>query len=340
MNARLARCALMLCLAAAGVSSCEARAPAPVSHDAGNTLKIATWNLEWLIDANELRRLKPGCTGERSRGRAGERSIPCDVAARFARDRNDFAALARYADRLDADVIALQEVDGPEAAAQVFRDHDFCFTRRRHPQNTGFAVRRGLPHRCGDDVVALSLRDTVRSGAELIVYPDDAREMRFLSIHLKSGCGDRLLDAGRKPCAALAQQVTHLERWIDTQARAGRRFAVLGDFNRDLLDEQGPARSARGTLLRFWPEIDDADPPEADLVNAAEGERFVNCSIDKAFSGYIDYIVLSRSLGDARVAGSFERVTYELEDSRRRKLSDHCPVALKIRTLPLVRPGD
>lgn len=340
MNARLARGVLAVWLAVLAGASCNAKPTPPAAHDAGNVIKIATWNLEWLLDPEEFRRLAASCTSADTRVRRGERSLPCDVAARLARDRNDYAALARYAQRLNADVIALQEVDGARAAARVFRDHEFCFTRRNHPQNTGFAVRRGMPHRCGPDLTSLELGGSVRAGAELVLYPGDAREMRFLSIHLKSGCGNRLLDAGRKACAALAQQVGHLERWIDSQARAGRRFAVLGDFNRDLLRDRGPARSPSGSLLRFWPEIDDADPPEADLLNAAEGERFVNCAVDRAFPGYIDYIVLSRSLGAARVAGSFERVTYGLEDSRRRKLSDHCPVALKIRTLPVKARGD
>jgi hypothetical protein len=60
-------------------------------------------------------------------------------------------------------------------------------------------------------------------------------------------------------------------------------------------------------VRNLWAEIDDADPPEADLVNAAEGERFVNCHAGQNFSGYIDYIILSRSLAERRVPGSFRR---------------------------------
>jgi len=123
-----------------------------------------------------------------------------------------------------------------------------------------------------------------------------------------------------------------LEQWIDAQAAARRPFAVLGDFNRDLLRDQGPARADSGTPLRLWPEIDDGDPPDADLTNTAAGGRFVNCSMRQAFRGYIDYIVLSRSLAARLVPGSFDRVVYSTQDAVARKLSDHCPVSVRLRT--------
>ncbi|GMV00596.1 MAG: hypothetical protein AMXMBFR52_02520 [Burkholderiales bacterium] len=297
----------------------------------GGELKLATWNLEWLISPQSLQALRTNCTPQGVRPPANARTIPCDVAAKLTRGRADFDALARYARLLDADVVALQEVDGPDAARLVFPGYRFCFTGRRHVQNNGFAIRRGIAYRCGRDFRPLSLGDSVRRGAELVLYPGEPRELRLLSVHLKSGCGNRLLDDRRKECTALARQVTFLEEWIDGEAAAGRAFAVLGDFNRDLLRDQGEARSESGRLLRLWPEIDDGEPPEADLSNAAEGQRFVNCAMNQAFPGYIDHIVLSRTLAAGVVPGSFERVVYRTQDAVARKLSDHCPVALRVR---------
>lgn len=247
------------------------------------------------------------------------------------RSARDFELLARYARELDADVIALQEVDGPDAARLVFPGYRFCFTARPHVQNNGFAIREGIPYRCGQDVTELSLGDTVRRGAELILFPDEPHEIRLLSVHLKAGCSRDRLSSRNDACRDLARQVAALEAWIDAQASAGRRFAVLGDFNRDLLGERGPARDAAGRLLQVWPEIDDGEPPEADLFNAAEGQRFRNCTPGQRFSSYIDHIVLSRSLARAVVPGTFERLTYRPADAHRARLSDHCPLSIRVR---------
>jgi endonuclease/exonuclease/phosphatase family metal-dependent hydrolase len=293
-------------------------------------LKIATWNLEWLIAPEQLRKLKSSCVPRDGSPGRRERFVPCDVATDHERSRQDFSALARYARKLDADVVALQEVDGSTAARRVFEGYNFCFTSRTHVQNTGFAIRRGIPYRCGEDFEPLALGGRVRRGAELILFPGEAREIRLLSVHLKSGCGRRTLDSGRDQCTVLAQQVPLLERWIDSQAAAGRRFAVLGDFNRDLLADKGPARSEAGALRSLWAEIDDGDPSEADLGIAAEGERFVNCAPSQNFGGYIDHIVLSRSLAAARVPGSFDRLIWDAAEAQRLNLADHCPVAISI----------
>ncbi len=329
-RATLATAALGVLLAAcageAGGVSARTGGGEPAS---AGRLKLATWNLEWLIAPQELRRLRRDCLPEGVSPGRRERFVPCDVATDLERSASDLAALARYARRLDADVIALQEVDGPAAARLVFSGYAFCFTSRRHVQNTGFAVRRGIPHRCGE-YAPLSLDGRVRRGAELVVYPGEPRELHLLSVHLKSGCGRRGLDSGRKDCTVLAQQVPRLEHWIDERAARGQSFAVLGDFNRDLLDDGGPARGPSGSLRSLWAEIDDGDPPEADLVNPAQGQRFRNCSPQQNYAGYIDHIVLSRSLAQRLVPGSFERLVYLPDEALRLRLADHCPVAVTV----------
>jgi endonuclease/exonuclease/phosphatase family metal-dependent hydrolase len=294
------------------------------------TLKIATWNLEWLIAPTTFKPLKSTCVPKGATAFASERRLPCDVAERFERSSRDFATLARYARELDADVIALQEVDGADAARLVFPGYEFCFTGSRHLQNTGFAVRAGLPKRCGPDFTALSLDDSLRRGAELVLFPGEARELHLLSIHLKSGCSDKSLASGGKACDTLARQVPALESWIDAQARAGHRFAVLGDFNRDLLREHGPARAPSGQPLQLWPEIADSDPPDAQLRNVAEGQSFRNCVPGQAHPAFIDHIVVGRRLAGALVPGSFGRVTFSAADARHALLSDHCPLAVRL----------
>jgi endonuclease/exonuclease/phosphatase family metal-dependent hydrolase len=286
-------------------------------------LKLASWNLEWFMKPETLRALTPACTPADAPRDGARRAIPCDVAHELARSHEDITALRRHARRLDADVISLQEVDGADAARLIFPDYEFCFSGRVAVQNNGFAVRRGLPFACGSDLTALSLNDDVRRGVELRLFPGTARELRLLSVHLKSGCARDSLAASRPACGELARQVPELERWIDTQANEHKPFAVLGDFNRDL------RREPPG--LSLWGEIDDHDPPEADLVNTAEGQTFQNCMPSQTFSGYIDYIVLGRRMARGLVPGSFGRALYRPKDAVRRKLSDHCPVFIRLR---------
>ncbi len=320
-------CALLI------VTSCQAGlTPADSAHaPVPASIKLATWNLEWLIAPPAFRSLRESCVPQGTSPGGRHRFIPCDVAVGQERASQDYAALARYAKRLDADVIAIEEVDGAAAAQLVFKGYHFCFTSRDAVQNTGFAIRFGMPYSCGADFFPLSLGDSVRRGAQLVLFPGDAREIHLLAIHLKSGCPRGPLDSGRSECTTLARQVPILEDWIDRQAASGHPFAVLGDFNRDLLNESGPALSETGAQRNVYAELDDGDPPAADLTNAAENQPFTNCSAAQNFNGYIDNILLSKTLETRRLPGSFERVTYATRDALQRKLSDHCPVALRIR---------
>jgi len=292
-------------------------------------LKIATWNLEWFMKPETMRALAPACTPADAPRDGARRAVPCDVAHELARSREDIAALRRYAEILGADIVALQEVDGPEAARLVFHGYEFCFSGRIAVQNNGFAIRRGLPFSCGPELLDLSMNDDVRRGVELRVFPGTPQELRLLSVHLKSGCARDPLDSTRAGCTVLARQVPVLERWIDARANEHKPFAVLGDFNRDLRRE--PAGAA------VWPDLDDGDPPSAGLVNTAEGQAFQNCMPSQIFSGFIDYIVLGRQMAQGLVPDSFGRALFRPEDAQRRKLSDHCPIFIRIRVADAVR---
>lgn len=83
-------------------------------------LKVATWNLEWLNRANG--------------------------AGTAKRVDADYERLRKYADLLNADVIAVQEVDGEEALRRVFDDgtYDYHVASQNGVQLTGFAYRSTL----------------------------------------------------------------------------------------------------------------------------------------------------------------------------------------------------
>ena len=195
----------------AGAAACLLLILTPVALFAAppaRTLTLATWNLEWLMTPATHASLRRTCTPEGQA--AAARSIPCDVARQEARREPDFARLRDYAGRLDADVVAVQEVDGKDAARLVFADHDFCFTARTAVQNNGFAIRRGrgIRYRCDADMRELAVgHGHLRTGAQLTLFPGTAGELHLLSVHLKSGCAGQPLSKDEESCQLLKQQI-------------------------------------------------------------------------------------------------------------------------------------
>ncbi|HEV7632799.1 MAG TPA: endonuclease/exonuclease/phosphatase family protein [Steroidobacteraceae bacterium] len=311
-----------VCMPALAVVASDPVAPGTTAPGpaAAGTLTLATWNLEWLVSQATQLSARTLC-----RNGATAR-LPCDVALDLARSSGDYAVLARYARQLDADVVALQEVEDATTAALLFKGYDFCFTGRGDPQNVGFAIRKGIPHRCAPDLLSLSLRDSVRRGAQLQLYPGSPREIWLLSIHLKSGCAREALGSSRAACRSLTRQVPALAAWIDTQVAAGRRFAVLGDFNRTL-DADADERLDGG----LWRRLADGQPADERLVDTAAGTPFVNCHVGQTFTGYIDYIVLGGGLAEQWQPAQIRRQVYSSRDAQRYRLSDHCPVTLRLR---------
>lgn len=297
-------------LSAALTSACNARTPRPdaaqVTPSANAAkesppaplppgpaaLKLATWNLEWL-------NAEPG-------------------KGPVKRSEADYARLRKYAARLDADVVALQEVDGEAAAARVFPSdvYELHVANQTTAQRTGFAVRKTLPMRRHADYLELDVGG-VRAGADITVALD-THAVRLLSVHLKSGCFDQPLDDRSNACRKLGLQLPKLEAWIDARAAEGAPFAVLGDFNRRLFE--GPEEP-------FWKELDDAMPPESDLAAPTEGQR-PKCW-DQEYAQFIDHIVLSKSGQGLLKLGSFTQHLYDASDEPKKSvLSDHCPLSV------------
>ena len=179
---------------------------APPAEAEAEPVRVATWNMANLHHVLG-EPLRPGAA---------------------ARTEADYVTLRTYRDRLGADVVAFQEVNGPKAAALVFppsewellvdgRYVDDLVTGRDSDRiYTGFAVRRGAFDAVSKrDVCELGVTHApdgrpVRWGAELLVEKGDAR-LLLLSVHLKSGCAQGSLDS---PTALTAP------RWPDSAPRS------------------------------------------------------------------------------------------------------------------------
>jgi 5'-nucleotidase (lipoprotein e(P4) family) len=299
-------------------------------HDAGR-VRIASWNVEYLMTPATHAALRDDCAENGGMVGGDDRILPCAITRRAPRTDADYGSLRRYAAELGADIVALQEVDGPDAAELIFPGYDYCFSTRAHVQKNGFAIRRGLPHRCEPEYEPLSIGNAVRRGVVVTFFPGTTNEFRLMSVHLKSGCPAGPLTAEGRNCALLTQQVAPLKAWIEDQARAGRRFGLLGDFNRRFTLEKGPLRDAQGRLLNVYGEIAASAVPGARLTNITAREKFTPCTRDSEYREFIDNIVLGRELAKSVLKKSFVRVVFDDADAKAHWLSDHCPVGVELR---------
>jgi endonuclease/exonuclease/phosphatase family metal-dependent hydrolase len=232
------------------LAACATTPPAPRAP-----LRIATWNMEHLSEDGAQ-----GCK---------------------ARTDADYALMRRYADRLNADVIAFEEVESIKAASRVFDpakyqliieersagDHFPCGGqegRKLTRQAVGFAIRKGVQFDRAPDLADLAVGNpNLRSGVDIIVHARGHAPVRLLAVHLKSGCFNGLKGDA---CQTLQQQIPVLEKWIDARAAEPIRFIVLGDFNRRLARQDDV----------LWADLDDGQPANADL-SLAEGTTTPKC---------------------------------------------------------------
>ncbi len=267
-------------------------------------LKLAAWNLEWLTTKAP-----------------GHPDLP---SSRPARTAEDFARLRAYADRLAADVIAIQEVDGPLAAARVFdaTRYEFHFPAETDVQRAGFALRRGLAVTRNPDLMALDLvpnaRRSLRRGADITVRDGDGPPIRLLSVHLDGGCmRDSVQQPNSRDCQNLGRQGAIIAGWIAERRREGVAFAILGDFNRRIGrgDDFAALLEAAAPLARVTEGLSNPCP-----YRGGTGSR-----------PFIDHILLGGPARDWLVRDSFRVLVYaERDPATLSRLSDHCPISVRL----------
>jgi endonuclease/exonuclease/phosphatase family metal-dependent hydrolase len=269
-------------------------------------LKIASWNIAWL-GSHEY----------------NERTL------------DDYTQLALYAAQLDADVIALQEVENGEWASKVFGDkYDYYFSTKDWVQRVGVAVRKSSGYKViSTEYKALDV-GRVRYGMDLILSKGD-KSFRLLAVHLKSGCFERPLDKQsidtitkektKEACTLLSKQMKPLEAWIDQRANEGIPFMVLGDFNRRFaLDIENSNTEVKG----LWQAIDDEGNEDLWTPTLTKNSKCWG----GYYKDYIDHIVLDPRAKSKFIENSFHQLVFNGDYSKElsRSLSDHCPISIEL----------
>jgi endonuclease/exonuclease/phosphatase family metal-dependent hydrolase len=269
--------------------------------------KLTTWNLTWFTT-------NPTPT---------ER--PADAPNRTP---TDIAALRAYADKLNADIIAFEEVDGATSAARLFppEQYNIVTIHENVAQRVGLAVRRPIEIRPQPDITALDVEPPdapfhLRYGLDAILALPGGASLRILAVHLKTGCIMDAIPAGtRRACTLLERQIPPIAAWLTARAAEHVPFALLGDFNRDF------------------------DQPEAlstAITQAAPVLRATAGTSDPCWGGgaFIDHIFLGGPARAWLVPGSLRVLTYGNRDpADKDRLSDHCPVSITLNPPPISPP--
>ncbi|MBO7073032.1 MAG: endonuclease/exonuclease/phosphatase family protein [Acetobacter sp.] len=263
------------------------------------TLRISTWNLDWLIDK----------TPQTSR------KIPLDIPYRTA---HDYKTLAAYVSRLKPDLIGVQEVGSISVLTRLFpkTTYQILLSNDTILQHTAFIARKQFQLHRNPDLTDLSIssskKHTLRNGLDVTVtFPNSlSRELRILVVHLKTGCWDNSLQSHRRACYILRQQFAILKHWIQERAKEKVAFAIIGDFNRRLTPEDP-----------FFLTLSNITPLDLTTAN-----RSSPCHGGEYF---IDHIIL----GGAAIG--WEKVNslrvMRIPQHNGEMISDNCPVSITLR---------
>ena len=285
---------------------------APVSALLAQTqeLRLVAWNIEHLAEQNGT-----GC-------------VP--------RTDQEYARLRSFAETLEADVVALQEVESVGAVARVFPEEewDIILSERAASrsyecrgsgntstqQRVAIAVRKGISYENVGSFEELALEmEGLRYGVVIrLLGPQDTVEV--MAVHLKSGCFvDDYSTSDRRACDVLERQVPVLDKWIEDRIASGTQFVLLGDFNHRLSTPEN----------KLWQVLTEMDDQPVALLNSMQHLEGCHPRYPKP----IDHIIMGPKAANLYVSGS-EAVHYyqsqAQEMTEEEMLSDHCPISVAL----------
>ncbi|MGF1740215.1 endonuclease/exonuclease/phosphatase family protein [Vibrio profundum] len=272
------------------------------------TLKIMTWNLEWLSSH-------------------GVAQFPASE-----RRASDVQILARYFAANKPDILAFQEVNDLKAIKSIVGSNYRIFlSDRAKPDNkkhqfsdinqfTGFAIREGIKVTDKPDIkLDRNKRSKLRLASYLLLNEKGHRPIHLLSVHLKAGCTGKY--HSNHSCKVLKKEAKHLNHWIAKRQRSHDRYIILGDFNHQLVHKKD----------WLWKIISKNISPQPQRLTLHTKSRCLVRSKrhpNKTYHYYsmIDHIIASPDIQ----ASEASQQLFLKPDVLRYQLSDHCPLTANI----------
>ena len=274
-------------------------------------VRVASWNIEHLAEHNKV-----GC-------------VP--------RSTLDYEKLRNFSELLNADVIALQEVENTAAVERVFPKSEWNIVLSDRPnsrsyncrgndqestqQRVAVVLRKGIKYQNKGSFEELGLKmEGLRYGVVVEIF-GDRDTINLLALHLKSGCFvDDYSTSKLRACEVLETQIETLDDWIENSIRENKKFIVLGDFNSRLTVENS----------MFWNKLVNMDNMPIGIQNGTQ--NLTGCH--PRYPDLIDHIILGPETSKLQIQNS-QMVHFYSSTGRHMAeedmLSDHCPVSLVLR---------
>lgn len=276
--------------------------PSALIANTAQPLKVVTWNVEHLAYP-----INTGCK---------------------PRTFSDIEAMKAYANSLNADIFALQEVASKEALKQIFPQSEWqlivsnraaspAYTCRKTgalstQQKVAFAVKKSIPVLKSTPFEPLGLTKTgLRYGLQLTVNSPQG-PTDILNVHMKSGCFvDDYLKSDSPACKTYAQQAPVLDSWIAKREAANTPYIVLGDFNHRI---SAPYNRLTRTLI------------SNERSTSITTKNLPGCQA--RYPAPIDHIIVGKM--DATNIANSAQVHLFKNMQKEAMLSDHCAVSVSI----------
>ncbi|WP_297478137.1 endonuclease/exonuclease/phosphatase family protein [uncultured Photobacterium sp.] len=264
------------------------------------------------------------------------------------RSAADYNALRQLFTTYSPDILAFQEVDSAEALYRVIdktqykiylsdRIHNPQDNFKKNNQYTGFAIKRQIVVNDVTDLsqlsspaiatgIAMPFKNKLRYGS-IIEIVINQQSILLLNLHLKSGCftEEQLSKQKSKACKTLAQQLTLIKQWVNTQQQVSQPFIIVGDINHQIVDNR-----------QFINRITD-NSTKATLLSASIN---AHCTVKLAtqkpryrtYRKLIDHLVATTNIS----ALSQHQIQYNKQQLLQFTLSDHCPLLFTLSIDPII----